>query len=974
MSSSDAGPNPCSPTTKPEFPIKKADKALEATAKWGGYDQKERTLLKRTLHRRFVTNLKTLLSHGSLRERLAPFAQRLSAGSDEAAAYNSLFEHADRQRRRFEESPLFNQEPFALADVYVDTDCGRLQWSEIRKSDDQQRGRETRSIDAFSEEHGGRHDLLQTVLGLMKDPTFRDAIVVQGAAGSGKSAFTLRLSRLLIREGLTPLRIRLRDLRLDRPFLKDLAEAALLSQEEEDDSSFSTPRPRDLFLGGEVFKESVHYGGVEICPFVLILDGWDEISVSVEKGFDARVAQMLDQVEKEFLRQRKPLVRVILTGRPSTAVEASKFLGDDTPILTVRPFLPDQLERFLQKIQQALETQRLKGPHIRKWSLGKAERFQPVLEKYRVGFGTGQLEVLGLPLLAHLGLRIISAWKGDLERLVESPTTLYRNLIDLTCKKAGKGPQEEEQDLRRQARFTGSTLRTLLHRTAAAMTAYGEESIPRRELELRLDVETGDLDEELDQADRRHPLTKLMISFYFKGSHSALGCEFLHKSFREFLFAEGIVETLKRYGRQHHRTLAERESYWEDFRETDPRFNLSRELGHMVAPQWLSREVVSHLESLITWEIDRATRTKSTKGPGEQTKRLDLKGWECIRDALADLWDWWGEGVHLRPRQKADEYSGAVDYGPSLVHDLVRAALPRDRRDARSLRPPIRVVTVDAHVGDAICRLAAILHFQLALVRGWIPADEEQWHKLDPKKLWKGVAAPGNLGARKYQVSVVRDDHTFKLFCPFGPEHLDVVLGYSCRINAAGWRPEGLFPSGMNLNGTYLGSPEFYGGTSTEASLSVRRVNLTLLNFYRAKLVAASLANAMAESSIFSQADLRSADFRQANMALSVFYKADLRGAVFDGAFLDSAYLTALTDGATFRSANLRGADLHGLPSSFEKADFTGANLEAVDIRNANLHAARGLTQKQINKAFGSTTTRLPRGLRRPRHWPSKES
>jgi hypothetical protein len=40
------------------------------------------------------------------------------------------------------------------------------------------------------------------------------------------------------------------------------------------------------------------------------------------------------------------------------------------------------------------------------------------------------------------------------------------------------------------------------------------------------------------------PFVKLMVSFYFKGGHPDQGVEFAHKSFREYLFAEHIVETL----------------------------------------------------------------------------------------------------------------------------------------------------------------------------------------------------------------------------------------------------------------------------------------------------------------------------------------------------------------------------------------------------------------------------------------------
>jgi hypothetical protein len=43
-------------------------------------------------------------------------------------------------------------------------------------------------LDPFDEQNGGRADLLQTVTDYIGKPDFRDAIVVQGPAGSGKSS------------------------------------------------------------------------------------------------------------------------------------------------------------------------------------------------------------------------------------------------------------------------------------------------------------------------------------------------------------------------------------------------------------------------------------------------------------------------------------------------------------------------------------------------------------------------------------------------------------------------------------------------------------------------------------------------------------------------------------------------------------------------------------------------------------------
>ena len=71
--------------------------------------------------------------------------------------------------------------------------------------------------------------------------------------------------------------------------------------------------------------------------------------------------------------------------------------------------------------------------------------------------------------------------------------------------------------------------------------------------------------------------------------------------------------------------------------------------------------------------------------------------------------------------------------------------------------------------------------------------------------------------------------------------------------------------------------------------------------------------------------------------------------------------------GANLRKANLGGANL-------ERANQLGANLEEAyleetNLEKANLVGAEGLTQQQLNKAFGSESTKLPDHLQRPAHW-----
>jgi hypothetical protein len=81
---------------------------------------------------------------------------------------------------------------------------------------------------------------------------------------------------------------------------------------------------------------------------------------------------------------------------------------------------------------------------------------------------------------------------------------------------------------------------------------------------------------------------------------------------------------------------------------------------------------------------------------------------------------------------------------------------------------------------------------------------------------------------------------------------------------------------------------------------------------------------------------------------------ARLRGADLRGANLRGAYLI----GADLGAADLRGADL------------LGADLRGADIRGTDLTGALFLIQAQLDSATGDRTTRLPRALVHPPHWP----
>ena len=196
----------------------------------------------------------------------------------------------------------------------------------------------------------------------------------------------------------------------------------------------------------------------------------------------------------------------------------------------------------------------------------------------------------------------------------------------------------------------------------------------------RKSVGTLEIGKEVFEAGKDHKLSNLMISFYFKEVTAHSGCEFLHKSFREYLTAEGIVSVLKDYGRRAPADLPERKDYWRDFTPEDPRYWLTRKLGEIFCAQWLSHEIVSHIRELVRWEIarvhSRALNELLSRNAGLETEPMPKEQWERARDAFADLWDWWGEGVHLRIQPVQSNRDWSLKNSP-FANELVKLAMRR---------------------------------------------------------------------------------------------------------------------------------------------------------------------------------------------------------------------------------------------------------------------------------------------------------
>jgi hypothetical protein len=440
-----------------------------------------------------------------------------------------------------------------------------------------------------------------------------------------------------------------------------------------------------------------------------------------------------------------------------------------------------------------------------------------------------------------------------------------------------------------------------------AITAYGGEFIPEDELKLRLEtLKIGTL---TSLQTSREPLTGLMIGFFFKEGKERSTWEFLHKSFREYLAAEAIVEVLKRFVSTVQDKLREKpmSEYWSDFQTKDPRYGLTRTLGEVFCGQLLSDEILAHIHALLEWELQNSFGTMQEKAAlnAPDDHRLSLKPdeWRTVRDALADIWDWWGEGVHLRLQPRPEEGVWKTD-DPPFVHLLQRRSMRRINYNQSTPPRPPRTATIDALLGYAFFELCSLVHGLICQQQGWLKSVED----LGPEGLWSHLTSR----PRRYQVSIRHQGVEYIQFAPSGQSNL-YFRNYALRIVGAGV--------------SVSRSIDFPGG-SYMVGISLARADLRALDFDEC-------------------------DMRTCNLAVARLYQASARGANLNNAILTSAEL----DLADFDGCSMRKADVGG-------AVFWAATLKGVNLQNVT-----GLTQEQVNQMSSGTRSGLPSGLEPPAQW-----
>jgi hypothetical protein len=531
------------------------------------------------------------------------------------------------------------------------------------------------------------------------------------------------------------------------------------------------------------------------------------------------------------------------------------------------------------------------------------DKLEPLFSKYEQGFRNESSEtggqVLGVPFLAQLAFRVIANPGPDGDRVADNPTTLLRRITEITVHHArlsteyiqvGASPKFAERAICKK--LHGDPLRRLLHRTAAKMTIAGRESVSHKELWDFLHA-SNDADL-MEQAEGAGGISGLLIAFFFKGGNTQLGCEFTHKAFREYLFAEAVVECIKDLAKDQETTpnLGVRTHYWRDFSDEDPRQEWSRSLGELLAPQWLAPPVSAHITELLEWETRRAAADSYSE---EVTQPLTPAEWKYVRDGIADVYDWWTEGVPMRPQLGVIPKKNETEWRPPYFQVLIEQQFERPSKPNILTVIPPRMTTYDGHLGAALMHLTAAIHVSVSEMVSQLgladaPRDGSRVQSLD-----KG--------------GVIR-------FRPTG-DRPEFFKWYCSRITAAGWYGH-MFP-------------DFEVGLRFPASAYLRGVDLGETHL---------------QGEILVQTNLREAILARTALDSSFLFRADLSAADLSEASLDKARLvSAVLKRANFAEAELRGADLEG-------ADLEGANLEGANLEGARIDP-KTLSAKQLASLKG---------------------
>lgn len=862
---------------------------------------------------RFPIYLRIILTHPSLAERFKPFSDLVNSNDPGTPQRLTLQQHAELMCRIFIDKPLFDQEAFALEQIYVQPECGFLTWEQIQP--DEEANAEIKALDPFVEANGGRHDAETKLLELIADPDYRDAIVVQGSSGSGKTALSLGLCRRLLVRGLRPIVIDMRELDCDpNTALTDALTAAVHVQHEHfgDDQAHGIQKPAQLFEDPALWQEAATLDDQRVCRYVLILDGWDSYcNGEIASG---TAAQMLQEIRNLV----GPEVSLILTTCAIQDLADASFLQPNTAILSLRCLSPGSVLSLVDRVEKALESPRFKVDEAVEWSLDRV-KLQPHLEAFQNLNQAQYQTVLGSPMLALMAMRVLDTSNEDPQALFSNPSLLYRELLSQTCNKQ-TAPLDSEQ------------LQQILLVAAVAMSTAGTDHLHFDQLDRYLKQLEGPKDNCNDNGNKgSHMLSCLRANHLFTVRNSKQDIQFSFSFFYELIVAMAILQLLLNFGFENSSHRPDRsQPFWENGKPNDPRMLLADNLSHLLAVNWMTPRIHRNLYRLLEQNIEQSfTFYKS-----EQF-------WIVIRDSLTDIYTWWVKEIPMRGHNIGEPKSHKGAKSQSFLLNSLLLILRKEQKQF-----PLSQSQLDSHFGNPIWQMTAIVHYQLANHGGW--------DKLSPQERWQNML-PHALSEHQVTVKGWTLFAPGGLQCDFqwnGDKYNDTLAKLSARINAERPHMPMRFPAFAIMPG--ITCPKAWWQQAKAHRIVLNSANFNQARFDKAIFHKAKLNHAWLDQVSLKHAFLASAELNHASMIGANLEQANLNMAHLTEANLEQANLQhANLDMALMDHANLEEADLQFASLKFtnlSNANLTNANLENTDLRNATLKSTN-IKGSQVSQA-----------------------
>lgn len=829
-----------------------------------GVNQYETRRIINDTHSNYFSCFRELLASHRNKAQFSDFIESIKNKKDEEKARILLKEHADYQKWLFEEKPLFEEKEFSLNDIYVQMKCNNINPSSSIEWD---------------------ADLGHKVFSYIENDEFNQPIIIEGTAGSGKSSFTLWLCAELIERGYRPIRIPFKLIEFDpnKKFFDDEDIYKILAKtiNFKDAERYGKDWPQvnvDLFCGGKIFNERIPNKKINISPYVIILDGWDELTLSAQKSF----TEFLNGLYKTFINHNNNIIRLILTGRPSNLINTNcKILANKPPILDIKQLNANLLKELFEKLNI--------------FNKLDSEIINKIINDYE--YNRNQTyEILGLPLLVFIVHELLSDPNNqmDYKKLFSNKAILYKQLADLTCENAGKRKQIKKEEL--DAHIYGESLRNLLQKTAKIISLKGSELVSYDDLSILLK------DDELDIAEE--DISKIIISYYFKGGHHNAGCEFVHKSFREYFCAEALMNCFDEYyreiqdlGNATSKKVYLKNNIAADFKEDTPIFKLSRSLSEIICLRAVTNEVFEFFVGLLDIELSKKNIESKHFGP-------------IIRDGLIQIWEWWLKEIPVK-------YD--IDVNDELKNPLLLNIIePYLSLNVSKLA--LTITNLDSFLGSGILKFCVLIHKVLLQKAGINSLEKEELKFIE------------NSEKRNFQTSVTLNNQRAYAFMPIGLEERSANHSALIQKNFIN----------RILNTKSIANLELLCCDLRGVDLSyltLDNINLTGSTFKNAVLKGVNFINLIAKNTNFNNADmfmanLESSDFDGATLKKVNLVNANLNETILTNTNLDEALLTGVyAENVDFSSASIQDID-------FERANLKNANLNNTNISNSNLKYA----------------------------------